>query len=288
MRTAARSSLTTWLTEVLGPHAVVAVPRQTVGRRNSSQVVVEIADQEGVRWFAKQVATEREWRCEARAYRRWVPALQGLAPRLVALDADRRTLLLSAVPGIEPDIRDADAAHQAGALLRRLHDSVPSRLQPAGAPHRAAARLRQRLSRHPELFSPAETDYALACAAGLESLDLPVRVPCHGDYYKNNWLVDDTGTLRIIDFGHSRWDHPASDFAQLYHRGYVEHPHLATRFLDGYGRPLTDAEATFLRLHRVAHATAELVLGHARDEPSLVTDGRARLADLMASAARHP
>jgi len=28
----------------------------------------------------------------------------------------------------------------------------------------------------------------------------PEKVPCHGDYYVHNWLVDAAGTVRIIDF----------------------------------------------------------------------------------------
>jgi len=64
------------------------------------------------------------------------------------------------------------------------------------------------LARNEGLFTREESDFARDPTNRLTDLRTTATetVPCHGDYYFHNWLVDATGTVRIIDFDESRWD----------------------------------------------------------------------------------
>jgi hypothetical protein len=92
-----------------------------------------------VTWFAKRHRERDRYEAEVTAYRQWVPALSGHAPRLHAADDLRSAIIVSAVPRRAgavacPDLcalpdtdRLAEQALQreAGVLLRRFHDAQP-------------------------------------------------------------------------------------------------------------------------------------------------------------------
>lgn len=96
-----------------------------------------------------------------------------------------------------------------------------------------------------------------------------------------NWLLDDTGTLRIIDFGHVRWHVPAYDLTRLYFGPWWNRPHLATVFLQGYGRILQRDEQEFIQLHLAMNAANRVRDGRAQQSMEKEQFGRRRLRQLM-------
>lgn len=112
--------------------------------------------------------------------------------------------------------------------------------------HVAAAR--ETLGEKPGLFTPAEVSFVRSHANRINDLRLDKKVPCHGDYTSQNWLVDAFDTLRVIDFGASRRAIAASDFSQLFFGAWWRRPDLEAVFFEGYGRPLAEHELEFIRL----------------------------------------
>ena len=174
----------------------------TARRKGTSQHVIEVVDSGGMHGFAKQVGDQRSWRVEVRAYRHWAPALGNRAPTLRASSANLRTLLLSALPGQPPLRTDARAYRKAGVLLRQLHESRPARMQQPSDLGRTSLRLERLLARRPGLFTPAEVSFVRSHANRINDLRLDKKVPCHGDYTSQNWLVDAFDTLRVSTSEH--------------------------------------------------------------------------------------
>ena len=275
-------ALQQWINSVLGDHTIAGSVPVTPRRAGTSQRVVQVIDSEGKQWYAKRVHTARHWRAEVHAYREWVPALAGFVPTLRAAEASIQALLISAVPGHSPHAADVRANRQAGALLRRLHEASPPRRQEAADRDRSAVRLQQLLTWNPGLLSSEEEAFARDSADRIKALPLVDKVPCHGDYKPHNWLVDSTGTLRIIDFGEARWGEAAFDLSKSFFGAWWRRPDLAAAFLDGYGRPLRADELAFIQLHMATAAVSEIAFGHNRGRLHHVAHGRSRLADLMA------
>ncbi|WP_425295506.1 phosphotransferase [Nocardia abscessus] len=67
------------------------------------------------------------------------------------------------------------------------------------------------------------------------------RGPCHRDFTPRNLLRDATGTIRVKDFKHARFDLPARDLVGLVNRYWRDQPDLQSAFLAQYGQ-LTDID----------------------------------------------
>jgi Ser/Thr protein kinase RdoA (MazF antagonist) len=272
--------LLSWVQQVVGDHKIVDTPAQTAHKAASSQRVVKVVDAAGQGWFAKHVEQERAWRAEVHAYRHWVPALNGLAPRLEAADPELRALVVTALPGARPSPTGADHWQQAGALLRLLHEARPS--VPRRAPVRGGAlKLAQARATAGRLFTRDELAFVEACATRIADLPIKVNVPCHGDYRQHNLLLDASGILRVIDFGDSGWDIAASDLSVSFYGPLWRRPDLAERFLDGYGRPLTDPEREFIQRRVAVTAVLQAAFGHRNHSRWHTGRGHRRLAALM-------
>jgi len=205
-----------FVTSSLGPCTIVSA-RSHQGRG----AVVEAVDEDGTRWFAKSLEFRSHWRAEVRAYRRWVPALGDRAPRLHAVDGDLLALVMSAVPGQATD-RHVPVLHRgAGDLLRRFHQARPARQ----VPERFVATLEQRLNgwlaRSAGMFGDTEQQFVRDQLRRVSTLQDLSFVPCHGDYKPNNWLLDETGMVRIVDFADSRWHVPGRDVVRAVSRAVV-------------------------------------------------------------------
>ena len=275
-------ALTAWVDEVLGEHSVIESLPATARKADKGQRVQKVADGEGRTWMLKQVGVAHEWRAETHAYRDWVPAIEGHAPTLLASDEELRALLLSLVPGRHPRATNARAHRKAGAVLRRLHAASAPREQPASDPDIAGQRLERLLAESREVLSPQEHAFVRDQGDRLAELPLEPRVPCHGDYRPHNWLIDGSGTLRVIDFGKSRWETAAWDLAKLYLRPWWRRPQFASAFLEGYGRGLRAEEAEFIQRRMAVDAVAHTAFGATRGSNRHVDFGRSRLAELMA------
>jgi thiamine kinase-like enzyme len=107
---------------------------------------------------------------------------------------------------------------------------------------------------------------------------------CHLDFQPRNWIVDDNGTVRLIDFEHARPDARIRDMARLAHRYWPHRPDLCQAFVRGYGTSLSEQERTLLYHFGALEAATALVRGRDTDDADLVMHGRALLDRL----ARHP
>jgi Ser/Thr protein kinase RdoA (MazF antagonist) len=132
------------------------------------------------------------------------------------------------------------------------------------------------------MLTHAEWDFLRSQNAAMASFVGMAHVPCHGDFKAHNWLVDSAGTLRVIDFGNSRYAPAASDFSRLFYGAWWRRPDLATAFFAGYGRAPSDEERAFIQSSVVGLAVAEIAFGRSRRRSRVEDAGRSRLADLMA------
>jgi Ser/Thr protein kinase RdoA (MazF antagonist) len=287
--------------QILGPCELVQ--DCSWGHRMSS--VLRLRDASGTIWFLKRHRDRERHLAEVAAYRQWVPALGTSAPALRAFDSSLGTIILSPVPGEpapwpapaldqlatgqrvhEADYSADDAAlqHDAGTLLRRLHEAQPAlpwndfgpakideldRLRPVAA----------------GLLTARELGFAQAEVAALAGLAGPVRVPCHRDFTPRNWLVD-ARTLYIVDFEWSRLDVWLSDLARLHLGIWASRPDLRDAFLHGYGRELDDTDQAILQGCAVLTAVWLLVKAHQTGQGSFENASRTALRRLIDRGSR--
>jgi Ser/Thr protein kinase RdoA (MazF antagonist) len=273
--------LGTWVRQVLGDGCVVR-ELPVSGRKDAKgQLVRSVVDDRGSTWVLKQVAVAQEWSAEHHAYQHWVPALAGAAPVLRAADPGLRALLVSEVPGSHPSTAHPRTYQQAGSLLRRLHAAAPPRERPASDREAAQQRLHRLLDEAGDLLTRPERAFVRGRGVVLAELPLGTTVPCHGDFRTHNWLVDDAGTLRVIDFGKARWEQPAWDLAKLFLRPWWRRPRLARAFLRGYGRELHPEEEEYVEARMAVDALSHVAFGARRGSPRHVRFGRSRISDLL-------
>jgi hypothetical protein len=280
--------------QVLGPCEL----EQDCSWAHDMSAVLRLRDARGVAWFAKRHRERDRHEAEVTAYRRWVPALSGHAPRLHAADDSRSAIIVSAILG-EPvpwpaaDLRalhDTDrlaerALHrEAGVLLRRFHDAQP----PLPWANFGAAKIAEFDGLMPmasQLLDTRDLAVARAAVETLSGLPCPGRVPCHRDYTPRNWLVKD-GVQYVIDFEHARLDVWLADLARLHLGIWPDRPDLKQAFLGGYGRQLSDTDQAILQ--GVAALTATWLVVKAREirQPALENAFRAALQRLLPGGAR--
>jgi Ser/Thr protein kinase RdoA (MazF antagonist) len=145
----------------------------------------------------------------------------------------------------------------------------------------AARRLEAVVAEFPDLLTTEELNFARDRTREIAMLPPWPRVPCHGDYKPTNWLVDAAGVLRVVDFGLARWHVPAFDLTRLCLGPWWGRPQLASAFLEGYGRALTEEEEQYLKLILVSHAVIAIRYGKAQRFSDREEFGRTRLSELM-------
>jgi hypothetical protein len=159
-------------------------------------------------------------------------------PVLIDGSATERVLALRYQPGalVQDTPAEADPAvfHAAGRLLARVHGSAAAEIS-ADYPTSRLDRLRRLLPRASTLLDP---DLA-ARAAGAVGRIRPVPEPAvrtHGDMQPRNWLVDDAGTVRLIDFGRYALRPAYTDLVRVVHRFPPGDPRVGA-LLAGLGGP---------------------------------------------------
>lgn len=242
--------------------------------------VVRVRDARSQEFIVKQHGTRSKHDREVHAYRHWTASLGLSAPRLIAADSATMTIVITALPG-QPCSGDPTAAthHQAGALLRRFHDTEPARELP-WFPGWLDGRVRHWTSQAKTLLPAEDATVVESHLAALRTIGIPRGFPCHLDFQPRNWLVDESGSLSLIDFEHSRTDLPARDLVRLRFRVWPSRPDLQDAFFDGYGRRLTDAENELVWHLGALDALTALVRGHQTSDPALTTSGNATLSQL--------
>jgi Ser/Thr protein kinase RdoA (MazF antagonist) len=242
--------------------------------------VVRVSDARSQEWVVKQHGTQAKHDREVHAYRHWTAALGPSAPRLIAADSATMTIVITTMPG-QPRSGDLTAAihHQAGALLRRFHDTEPARELP-WFPGWLDDRVRHWTSQARTLLSAEDATVVDSHLTALRMTGVPRGVPCHLDFQPRNWLLDKSGNLALIDFEHARTDLPARDFVRLWFRVWPSRPDLHDAFFDGYGRLLTDAEDELVWHLGALDALTALARGRQTGERALTTSGHATLRQL--------
>jgi hypothetical protein len=271
-----------WVAGVIGSYQVVADRSWDHGEA----FVVQVRDGDGATWFAKRHRRADRHARELAAYQHWVPALGARAPRLRAHDTDLRILLLSSVPG-EPGTEDTMAPkyqHQAGRLLRALHDTAPAQPWPDFAAEQLA-HFEVWAARAAELVDARSLDFARAQVRGLTGLPAQVKVPCHLDYGPRNWIVVD-GLLHVIDFEFATSHCWCKDLGRLFYQPWQERPEAREAFLDGYGRSLTADDIGVLLALGAAAAVSTIAWARSHGDAPFEASGRRGLADLMAGVCR--
>ncbi|MFD2081855.1 Phosphotransferase enzyme family protein [Actinopolymorpha cephalotaxi] len=263
---------------VLGPCTVVR--EHSWPHRGAT--VLEIGDASGRRWFAKRHQRREQYDRELSAYLRWVPALRPNAPELHAYDDERRTLVLSAVPGrVVPD--HTPGLHRlGGTLLRRLHDAEEFTPDPDYAAAKEAE-LEEWLARSDGLLDPAETAFARSEIRCLQGLPSPPTVPCHRDYSPRNWLLDGRN-LYAIDFEWARPDAWVADLGKLFFGPWQGRPDLRDAFLEGYGHMLTGDDLGHLVHGHALTVTWQLIWSTQHGNLSFAAGTREVLHGLMQRA----
>ena len=211
--------------------------------------------------WRKRFGLGRGYAQALRAYTDVVPRWTGVRhPRLLSQDSQRRTLVLSHVPG-SPATMDVASEWfaAAGRALRTLHD-LPVPPDPHDIPLDEA--MARRTVDHPAVWRLVTRNAAR------------LRVPrrwCHRDYQPQNWLIDDAG-LGVLDFEHTRPDHPLVDWVRLESRGWSDAQRGA--FEAAYGTP----DPVALRCVLAVYGAATVAWATSHGDRELLAIGRCALA----------
>jgi Phosphotransferase enzyme family len=268
---------------VLGP---VTLVRDMSWPGNGNQVA-EVRDASGRSWVAKIIAEPDGYRAELSAYRNWVPALGAAAPALRAADDSSRLLVVSLLAGRRAEESGAQfdpAVHeQAGRLTRRLHEAEPPVIDDrilAATLHS----LERWIKRGRDLLSEDDIAFARDRVAPLAGFGPVPTVPCHMDNHPRNWLVDDEGTVSLIDFGGCERDVWIRDLQRLYFQQWQGRPDLRDAFYAGYGRTPAADDLAMLRCYLAKHALSTVVWAHEHGDQGFEQQGRRILAELRSGA----
>lgn len=258
--TASQAAVLDRISDVLGPVDVVAEHSQS----HRLATVLELATPGDERVIAKWHAPGPDYARETTAYEQHVSSLGGDAPRLIDSDDALRLLVLTKLPGhvVQGTAAsgDPDVHRTAGLLLRRFHESgrcIASDLW--------ATQFTTRFDRWVEraadkaLVAADDLDAVARIVAEVHELGPLEVVPAHRDYSTRNWMVDDHGRVRVIDFGKLEYDPWVLDLVRLQQREWLDAPLLEAAFLDGYDRGLDGADRVVLRAATAKHAVSTIV-----------------------------
>ncbi|MGW2955883.1 phosphotransferase [Streptomyces eurythermus] len=238
---------------------------------------------EGGEWYVKIHQNQRFHHREVAALRGWVPALGATAPRLVAVDAALRAVVLTAVGGrplhgaVHPPEKQSWIFRRIGQLAAAIHTSAPPRPAADGLP---LAKLERHLAGALPHLAPGEQKFIRATAERAAGRAPLMAVPTHGDFQLRNLRWDETtGTLYVIDFERSEEGPAVRDFVRL-SDAWHGRPDLFQAVMDGYGRRFTPDEEAHLTVLSVLDAVSGISYGAAHGDPELVERGRRTLARL--------
>ncbi|MFF4715249.1 phosphotransferase [Streptomyces eurythermus] len=238
---------------------------------------------EGGEWYVKIHQNQRFHHREVAALRGWVPSLGATAPRLVAVDAALRAVVLTAVGGrplhgaVHPPEKQRWIFRRIGQLAAAIHTSAPPRPAADGLP---LAKLERHLAGALPHLAPGDQKFIRATAERAVGLAPLMAVPTHGDFQLRNLRWDETtGTLYVIDFERSEEGPAVRDFVRL-SDAWHGRPDLFQAVMDGYGRRFTPDEEAHLTVLSVLDAVSGISYGAAHGDPELVERGRRTLARL--------
>ena len=269
--------ISNFIRAALGPVELVADHSWPHGRARVRQVI----DGNGGHWIVKEHSVEEEYRCEVFAYERWVPALREGAPTLFATNDTHLTLIVSAF-SVEPfEWTELAIQREAGAQLRRLHNSEALPMWHDFADEKRAV-FDKWASRASALLPARVVHFVRSEVGSLEGIR-PPRVPCHLDFTPRNWLMS-SGFLRVIDFEEAQGDVWVNDLGRLYFGWWKGRKDLEEAFLDGYGRSPDDVEHMLMAKCFALTAMWHVVHAHEHGNAPLEDASRDILDGLMSRA----
>jgi Ser/Thr protein kinase RdoA (MazF antagonist) len=264
---------------LLGPVTLVS----DMSWRLGDNTVLEVSDRRGRSLIAKAVRHQETYERELHALRRWAPALGSGAPDLLAADGERRLLIVASRPGrlAEETAAETDPSvhEQAGRLTRRLHDADQPVLD-ADIAASTIGKLETWISRGSRLLSGDDIGFCREQVRPLAAIGPVPTVPCHLDNQPRNWLVDDAGTVSLIDFGMCKRDVWVRDVQRLYVQQWIGRPDLRDAFYAGYGRTPSASDIALLRCYVAYSAVSTIVWASAHGDPDFEEQGRRTLAEL--------
>lgn len=248
--------------------------------------VVEVVTADGRRLIAKAHGGRAQYDVEVDAYRRWVPAIAERAPELVVADDERGVLVVTALDGEVEPVLDRETERRvhrdAGVVLRRFHEAERAVADPDAVERRVQS-FRHWTGRAGDgLLDADDMAFAEKWVDRLRLLPAMPAVPTHGDWSPRNWLVDH-GVVRVIDFeraGPAWW---TKDLERLWWKEWLDRPDLRDAFLDGYGRELSELEATALLGGSVLGQLTTIAWGTEHGDLSFAEHGRATLRAIRAA-----
>jgi hypothetical protein len=203
-------------------------------------------------------------------------------PRLVANDPEQLALVMTWLAGTPASASHLDAATRtkafanAGALRQRFDAIAIVEDDPLPLAEALDARMTHALaSIDPDVAAQVRVRWNPRVFAGA------TRRFCHRDFAPHNWLVGDDASLRCIDFGHARADHPLVDLARALSPVWGD-PKARASLLAGYARELDDGERAQLRQLELLDAVATAAWGRRRDDAALDAGGHAAIAAWLA------
>jgi Ser/Thr protein kinase RdoA (MazF antagonist) len=208
--------------------------------------------------------------------------LGGRAPRLLARDESRLLIALGHVRGELAQHgrdRDPETHVQAAQLLRRLHDGSPA-VDDSALGERIRASFERFAARCGGLVATDELSAVRGMIECIEGVPVPV-VACHGDFSPRNWLVDEDGVVRLIDFGRFQRDHWTMDLLLMSRRYWLTEPRLRDAFFAGYGRMIEEVDRNYLRAAIGRWAVGTILWAREHDDAPFEELGREALADLL-------
>lgn len=237
------------------------------------------------------------------AYEHWTHVFGEYAPKLLGVkDTEPRAILISALDGDSQADSTLPLPAQkkywraAGEALRALHDlssgtffgrcrrdgsSMDRLVQDAEEFVYSTLEQQREEGERTGLLRPQEMA-TLSRVMQRTSVFAGERpVPCHRDFHPVNWLAKSDGTWTgVIDFEFSRWDVRANDFARYPDWEWELRPELVDALLEGYGRPLTEAEKQQILVLRVSYAVTAILMGHQSSMFGWEQEGRRAMQSL--------
>ncbi|HEY2505489.1 MAG TPA: hypothetical protein VGI58_03160 [Streptosporangiaceae bacterium] len=267
--------------QILGP---IEVTGDLAWPGNGNQVL-EICDSDGRLWIAKALADDSGYQRERDALQRWAPALGDAAPALRGADDRLRLLIMTRLPGQRaegvPAETDPAAHRQAGRLTRLLHDAEPARVDD-GILAATAIGLERSIEAGGHLLTGDEIAFARSQVQPMAELGPVPTVPTHMDNQPRNWVVDNAGVIRLIDFGRCRRDVWIRDMQRLYFQQWEHRPDLRDAFYAGYGREPDATDASLLRGYLAYQGLSTVVWATRHGDPAFAAHGHRILAELLA------
>lgn len=280
----------------LPPGEVRQLAEQAVGRiatwrdaswdRDSSRVWRAEGAQTGV-WYVKIHQNTRFHHREVDAYRSWVPSLGTAAPTLVTADSALRAVVITAVPGrplhglYHPPEQQLHLFHQIGALAAAIHRSAAPLPAKEGVP--ALAKVERHLDAARPYLRPGDEEFIHQIVARAKDVPPLGRVPTHGDFQLRNLLLDDHGSLAVIDFERSEPGPAIRDLVRL-SDAWATQPLLHDAFMSGYGRALTPAEEERIVVDSTLDAVSGIQYGATHADAETQQRGHRTLARLRSHA----